>query len=252
MISELWHQLRARLPIAPSLILVFGVIAASFMLFWSLAEEILEGEGHEFDEWLFLVLRNPSDTSDPIGPGWFEYAVADITALGGYAILTLLLTAAATYLIAIKRWRHAAILIGAVLSGTALSSLLKLGIARPRPDLVEHMTHAMSSSFPSGHATLSATAYLTIGLILAEAHEKKRIRGLIMMFAVITTMLVGMSRVYLGVHWPSDVLAGWALGTSWALLWWVLLRWWLSPGDGPIRAFRSDRPQPEKDDATER
>ena len=102
-----------------------------------------------------------------------------------------------------------------------MSSLLKLGFDRPRPDLVEHLTHATSSSFPSGHATLSATAYLTLGLLMAQAHRRRRVKGLILLGAVAVTVLVGVSRVYLGVHWPTDVFAGWCLGAAWAALWWL-------------------------------
>ncbi|MAP95185.1 MAG: phosphoesterase [Ponticaulis sp.] len=221
--TEAFHLVRNRLPFGSGPLIGFGVMAAAFFAFWSIAEEILEGEGHSLDEDILLALREPGDPSQPIGPFWLEYSMTDITSLGGYTVLTLLLTASAVYLISMKRWRHAAIAVGAVLSGTLLSSLLKLGFSRPRPELVEHLTHAMSSSFPSGHATLSAIAYLTLGMIVAEAHERRRVKALIITGAVVTTLLVGMSRVFLGVHWPSDVLAGWALGTGWAMLWWLVL-----------------------------
>ena len=114
----------------------------------------------------------------------------------------------------------------AVASGTLLSEGLKLGFARPRPELAPHMVEVYSASFPSGHALLSAIAYLTLGAMLARASTKKRIKTLALMVAAMLTILVGLSRIYLGVHWPSDVLAGWALGAAWAALWW-LFAWWL-------------------------
>lgn len=223
MISDVLRNIRARIPFENSLLIGFGVMAAAFFAFWSIAEEILEGEGHEFDQAILMALRTPGDASDPIGPDWLQYAVGDLTALGGYTVLTLLIIASATYLLTFGRWRHALIVIGASVSGAVLMHFLKLGFARPRPELVDHLTHAMSFSFPSGHATVSAVVYLTGGLLMAEAHKQKRMRLLIISFAVIVTMLIGISRVYLGVHWPSDVIAGWALGTGWALLWWIIM-----------------------------
>lgn len=223
MISDTFQQIRARIPFENSLIIGFGLMAAAFFAFWSIAEEILEGEGHSFDEAMLMALRTPGNPSDPIGPDWLQYAVGDITALGGYTVLTLIIIASAAYLFTFGRWRHALIVIGASVSGAVLMHFLKLGFARPRPELVDHLTHAMSFSFPSGHATVSAVVYLTGGLLMAEAHSQRRMRVLIITCAVIVTMLIGMSRVYLGVHWPSDVIAGWALGTGWQLLWWIVL-----------------------------
>lgn len=239
MISDTWQSIRERIPFQSSLIIGFGLMAGAFVVFWSLAEEILEGESHAFDEMILLALRAPGDASDPIGPDWIQYAVGDVTALGGYTVLTMLIIASATYLFAFGRWRHALIVIGATVSGALLMHFLKLGFARPRPDMVDHLTHAMNFSFPSGHATVSAVVYLTLGLLMAEAHKQKRMRILIMTGAVITTMLIGMSRIYLGVHYPSDVFAGWALGTGWAMLWWLILRWMMhhktaDPEEDPI------------------
>jgi undecaprenyl-diphosphatase len=122
-----------------------------------------------------------------------------------------------------------------VVSGTVASTLLKLGFDRPRPDLVAHLAHAQSSSFPSGHAMLSAVTYLTLGVLLARVHKKRRTKIIVMTYAITLTLLIGSSRVYLGVHWPTDVLAGWALGAAWAGLWW-LLAWWLQRQGGIERA----------------
>lgn len=228
MITNLWARLRKHIPFERSLIIAFGLMAAAFFAFWSIAEEILEGEGHELDQTILLALRNPDDLADPIGPQWLELSFADITALGGYSVLTLMIVGSAIYLLTFGRWRHAALLVGSVISGSVLMHFLKLGFARPRPELVDHLTHAMSFSFPSGHATVSAVAYLTGGLIMAEAHKQRRMRILIMTGAVIITMLIGISRVYLGVHWPSDVIGGWALGTGWALLWWTVMHYYFN------------------------
>lgn len=207
-------------------VIAVGVAALGAFLFITIAETALEGDSHAFDQSLLLALREPGDIDNPIGPVWVEYAMADITALGGYAVLTLLVAGVFFYLLASGKRGTALLLVGAVISGAFMVSLLKLGFDRPRPDLVAHLSHAQSSSFPSGHATVSAIAYLTLGVILARAHERRRTKVIVMTYAVVLTLLIGMSRVYLGVHWPTDVLAGWSLGAGWAALWW-LLAWWL-------------------------
>ncbi len=203
-----------------------GVAALGVFAFAEIAGETFEGEARGFDEWVLLSLREPSDLSNPIGPAWLEHALADITALGGYIVLGMLVIGVAIYLIAAGRRGTALLVAGAVGSGTVLSETLKLGFARPRPDLVSHLADVQSASFPSGHAMISAITYLTLGVLLTRIHKQRRTKFLIMTYAITLTLLIGASRVYLGVHWPTDVLAGWALGAAWAALWW-LLAWWL-------------------------
>jgi undecaprenyl-diphosphatase len=206
--------------------IAMGVAALGALVFMLIADEAVEGDTHEFDQSILLALREPGDLDNPVGPYWVEMAFADITALGGYTVLTLLVVAVAGYLVAAGKRGSALLVVGAVASGTLLSNLLKMGFDRPRPDLVAHLAHAQSSSFPSGHAMLSAVTYLTLGVLLARVHEKRRTKIIVMTYAIVLTLLIGVSRVYLGVHWPTDVLAGWALGAAWAALWW-LLAWWL-------------------------
>ena len=112
--------------------------------------------------------------------------------------------------------------IAAVVGGTLLSTALKMGFERPRPDLVPHGTRIYTASFPSGHAMLSAVTYLTLGALLARVQKRRRVKALLLGLAILITLLVGMSRVYLGVHWPSDVLAGWCVGAAWAALCWFV------------------------------
>ena len=201
--------------------IALGVIALGVLGFALIADETFEGETRGFDESILLALREPGDASNPIGPVWFEHAVADITALGGYVVLTLLVVGVAVYLLAAGKRGTALLVVGAVGSGTLLSEGLKLGFARPRPDLVAHLAEVQSASFPSGHAMVSAIAYLTLGVILARAHQRRRTKILVMTYAITLTLLIGLSRIYLGVHWPTDVLAGWALGAAWSALWWL-------------------------------
>ncbi|KCZ51934.1 phosphatase PAP2 family protein [Henriciella sp. AS95] len=206
-------------------IVAFGIMVGGLLLFGAIAEDVLEGESHQVDETLLLALRQAGDTSDPIGPAWLQFAMGDMTSLGGYAVLTLIVVLSTLYLLLEHRIRTALLLVCSIISGTLLISLLKLGFDRPRPDLVDHLTHASSSSFPSGHAASSALVYLTLGLLLAQAESHKRLKVFLIASAIFISILVGCSRVYLGVHWPSDVVAGWGFGAAWAILWWLIARY---------------------------
>lgn len=199
----------------------FAIAAFGLLVFAGVADETSEGETHVFDETILLALRTPGNPDDPIGPGWFDLAMNDITSLGGFVVLTFIVLSVVIYLLMTGKWKNAVMIAGASISGMALSEGLKVGFGRPRPDLVPQLAEVHSLSFPSGHAMLSAVIYLTLGALLARFHKRKRERALIMLYAVLVTMMVGASRVYLGVHWPTDVIAGWALGAAWAALWWL-------------------------------
>ena len=199
-----------------------GALSLFAWAFLALADDVFEGETEDFDRAILLALRNPQDLADPVGPSWLEESARDITGLGGYAVLTLVTVAALSYLV-LTRKRHAALLLAAaVLGGTLLSTGLKLGFERPRPDLVPHAARVYTASFPSGHAMLSAVTYLTLGALLARVEEHRRVKALLVAVAILITLLVGSSRVYLGVHWPSDVIAGWCVGAAWASLCWFV------------------------------
>lgn len=213
---------RARQDIAPIAALL-GV-ALALLAFAEIADDVGEGDTRAFDERVLLSLRT-ADPADPIGPPWFEASVLDITALGGFAVLALIVLLACGYLGVLKKWGDAALLLVATLGGTAISEGLKMGFNRPRPDLVAHVVETTSMSFPSGHAMLSAVTYLTLGALLARTQERRSVRGYILGSAIVLTLLIGVSRVYLGVHWPTDVLAGWCLGAAWALLCWMMATW---------------------------
>jgi undecaprenyl-diphosphatase len=200
--------------------------------FIELADEVLEGETTTVDERLLLVLRAPDDTRDPLGPPWAEEIARDVTSLGGVGVLALLTGAAAGFLVLQRRRRLAAYLVAAVVSGTGVSTLLKVGFGRERPplDLVDPGQVVYTSSFPSGHSMLSAVVFLTLGALLASAQTNWRMRLYLIGLAIFLTVLVGVSRVYLGVHWPTDVLAGWMAGAAWALLCWALAEQWRRHG----------------------
>ena len=187
-------------------------------LFISLASEMMEGETLAFDRAVITALRRAPDYAVPIGPKWVNIAMVDLTALGGVTILTLVTALAALFLVIERRGRLALFLIFAAVTGSIGGTLLKAFFSRPRPDLVQHLVETNSMSFPSGHAMNSAIIYLTLGSLLARSMADRRTRAFIIGIAIMLTLTIGFSRVYLGVHWPSDVLAGWSIGGAWALL----------------------------------
>lgn len=200
------------------ILIAFLAIAAGALLFMKLGSEIMEGESFAIDRLLLEGLRTGADRGVPIGPRWLELAMLDITALGGVTVLTLLTTLTAGYLLASRKTGTALFLIAAIAGGAIVSSILKSGYARPRPELVQHLVEVHSTSFPSGHAMNSAITYLTVGVLLARAEKDGRVRIYLMSIAIFLTLAIGASRVYLGVHWPSDVAAGWCVGACWAAI----------------------------------
>jgi len=204
------------------LVFTISLLAFTFLLLTELVEH---GSTHAFDVKILLAFRNPADLSDPIGPGYVEELVRDITAIGGTAIITLTTIAAVGFLAFTKRKALALVVLVAVIGSAVLSFTLKQVIDRSRPDLVPHGVEVYNQSFPSGHATQAAGTYLTLGALLARSQKRRRVKIYIVSLAAAIVLLVGLSRIYLGVHWPTDVVAGWTVGSAWALLMWMLARW---------------------------
>ncbi len=190
--------------------------------FFYLADEVGEGSTAALDRRILLALRNPADLSDPIGPRWLEETMRDITGLGSVFTIVFFTVAVSSYLALTGKRRIAAFVAAAVGGGELVSTVLKLFYHRPRPDLVPHGMEVFTASFPSGHAMMSAIAYLTLATLLARVDPHRRVKALVLALGVFLTLCVGVSRIYLGVHWPSDVLAGWCVGAAWAALCWFV------------------------------
>jgi undecaprenyl-diphosphatase len=202
-----------------------ALVAALVAYFlFELTGEVLEGETRAFDEGVLLMLRDPIDPAMPRGPAWLTKMMVDITALGGVTVLTLLVTLVVVYLALRQKYRTALFVTASILGGWALSSAMKLGIARPRPEVVQHLVEVTDMSFPSGHAMLSAITYLTLGAMLSRLEERASLRYFFPLVAVVLTLIIGLSRIYLGVHYPTDVLGGWAAGMVWACGSWFVAR----------------------------
>ena len=219
-------------------LVVISLIMSGLWAFSELANEVMEGESHSFDRTILLALRSPEAHNDPIGPRWVEEMVRDFTAFGGVGVLTFILLAVIGFLLFQGKYRTILLLTASVLGGGALSFFLKLGFDRPRPELVSPMAYTISSSFPSGHALLAAATYLTLGALLARVHPNRVTKVYLMSLAILLTLIVGLSRIYLGVHWPTDVLAGWTMGSIWALVCWLVAYWMQRLGSMDREQFR--------------
>jgi undecaprenyl-diphosphatase len=198
-----------------------GVLAAA-SLFVTLADEITEGATFRLDEVLLKAFRDPANPSQTIGPRWLEDVVLDATALGSGFVLAIVVAVSAGFLFMEKQRRVATLMLITTCSGALLSIGLKLIFARPRPIIVPHLRHVSSMSFPSGHAMASAVVYLTLGVMFMKAVRSRQAKAFCMFVAISLTLLVGSTRVYLGVHYPTDVLGGWLAGMAWASFCWII------------------------------
>jgi undecaprenyl-diphosphatase len=197
--------------------------AATFALgFGLLAEEGFERSPAGLDRDLLLALRSSADLSDPLGPPWLEEAARDLSSLGSHSLIGLVVLASAVCLLFDGKGRAAFLVLAAVAGGVLLVTALKIGFARPRPDIVPPLGRVFTTSFPSSHAALSATVYLTVGALFARIATARPAKVYLVILAVFLTVVVGVSRVYLGLHYPTDVLAGWCMGASWAMLCWAI------------------------------
>ena len=207
------------------LLSALGAIVAGIGVFGLLAYEVKEGRTLAFDRHVLLAMRRPGDLA-PVGPPAAQIAARDITALGGSTFLWMLTALIAGSLALGRRGRMALFLLGSLGSGFIVSALLRDFFGRPRPELVPHLTIVTSSlSFPSGHSMMSAFTYLLLAALLAQAQKREILKAYFFLIAILLALLIGVTRIYLGVHWPTDVLAGWTAGVVWAIFAWMVARW---------------------------
>ena len=200
-------------------------IMLSLTVFAKTAAEMRKGDLQDFDDRVLRVLRSPDDPDVPIGPTWLIQAAIDVTALGGTTVLALFLTIVVGYLALESRYDAVVVVVVATAGGGLLGEALKWWFARARPQIVPHLVNVGSASFPSGHSMLALVTFLTIGALLARFVARRRTRTYCITVSLLLSLLVGLSRVYLGVHYPTDVLAGWSVGLAWALLCWLVARY---------------------------
>jgi undecaprenyl-diphosphatase len=219
---KLWQRLLARIPRRDrsEVMILAGAIAVLVLtlVFLMLASEVFNGDTRAFDERVLRALRTPENPALPIGPPWLINGALDMTALGDAAVLGLTVLAVVGYLFLHGLYRTGLFILAASVGGWVLQFSLKVVFDRARPDVVPHLREVMSTSFPSGHALTSAAVYLTLGALTMRLAKGRVAKFYCLAIAMLVTFLVGSSRVFLGVHHPTDVLAGWLIGLSWALL----------------------------------
>ena len=194
------HRLESRI------LIVFLISAALAFGLGKLASEVIEGDTFALDRVIIRSLRIATDPAVPIAPRWFTSAMIDVTALGSVTILTLVTLFAAGYLLALGKSRTAVFVGASVALGAGATTILKQFFSRVRPDIVPHLVPVDTASFPSGHAMNSALVYLTLAMLVARTEDDARLSVYLVVSAVVATLIVGFTRVYLGVHWPSDVV----------------------------------------------
>lgn len=196
------------------------VIALSIGIYLLIAgHDWLRTEGAQtFDEWVLRSLRRPDDQAEPIGPDWLHEAALDATALGSYLVLSLLTAGTALFLSLNRRHLQSLFTVAAVTGGYGVMFFLKHFVDRERPFVVPHLRDVTLPSFPSGHAMMSAVMYLTLAALASDGVSSPGIRTFWFLWAGSLAALTGTSRVFLGVHYPTDVLAGWIIGALWAMI----------------------------------
>lgn len=195
-------------------LLAGAFVAAMAFVFLKLGSEVLEGETQGFDQRVW-VLAQTLRSQYPL----LTLIMRDLTSLGSTAVMTLITAVTVVYLALVGSRRMAALVLSAMLSGSALVVVIKDLFARARPDLTLTDLVVSGMSFPSGHTSMSAIAFLTMGALIAATQRRTRERIYILSIAGLLTLLVGLSRIALGVHWATDVMGGWAFGAAWAVLW---------------------------------
>lgn len=198
------------------------ILTASLLVFAVTTALVYAGQTGAFDRLILLSMRDAADPSKALGPAWFQEAVAEFTTLGGYTVIITLTLIALLGLCLYRQFTTAGFIITSLVSGALVSSLLKEILARPRPDLVTHMDKVFTASFPSGHSMFGMLAWLTMATVLCRYHPDHTFRVFIILTALVMGALIGSSRIYLGVHWPTDVIAGWAAGIAWATSSWLI------------------------------
>jgi len=216
--------IRARFP-EKTILLSLLLVAGSIWAFVEVADLVVEGASQSFDERAMLALRESDKVDQPVGGPWLLPVARSVTDLGSIPFLSAVTVAVLGLLALQHRYAVCWLVLASVGGGMIVSTVLKHLFARPRPSLVPHLTEVASLSFPSGHSMLSAVTYLTLGALLARTTSHFRLKICILSLATLLSVAIGLSRIYLGVHYPTDVLAGWCAGLAWALICAVIAHW---------------------------
>ncbi|KQS57564.1 phosphoesterase [Brevundimonas sp. Leaf363] len=236
------HALRFARAEAPALI-ALGIALSAVTLFLNVADESGEAGGQSLDRAVLMAMRpNPAAPDQPWGPWWLHEAAADLTSLGGISVLTLFALAAVGFLLISRKWLSASLLVVGLAGGVMLSEGLKAVFERARPPAQYQIVETLNASFPSGHALLSTVFYLTLGVMLTSAFPQRRLKAYALVVAVTVAAVIGLTRIYLGAHWASDVIGGWCVGVAWAMTLWLIAH--------ALQRFQRSRAMPLRDEGT--
>ncbi|MFC5344259.1 phosphatase PAP2 family protein [Brevundimonas staleyi] len=197
-----------------------AIVTLGIMTFVEIADDMTEADGQAFDQ-MVLQWMQPI-AGQPRGPWWLQEAAGDITSLGGIAVLGLFAIVAIGMLLILRKRLSALLLVVGLAGGVALSEGLKAIFERERPPAVYQAVATLNASFPSGHALLSTVFYLSVAVMMTRAFPKKRLKAYVLGVGMVFALMVGLTRVYLGAHWASDVMAGWCVGAAWAMALWLV------------------------------
>lgn len=221
------------------------IVTLGVMTFIELADDMTEADGQAFDQAVLTWMQPVA--GQPRGPWWLHEAAADVTSLGGIAVLGLFAFATVGFLIIERKRLSALLLVLGLAGGVALSEGLKAMFERERPPAAYQAVETLNASFPSGHALLSAVFYLSVAVMLARAFPQRRLKIYVLVIGITLATMVGLTRVYLGAHWASDVLAGWCVGAAWAMVLW-LVAYAVARFQKTHRAALQDGPTPKAED----
>lgn len=221
-INKIREQIRKYYPSEVSFLFILLGMLLSLFLFIQIADAVHDKETYSIDNEILLMFRSSEDISKPLGPERFQYIVRDITSLGSSTLLTIISLIVVIYLGLKKETRSIIYVLSAAIGGGILVQILKILFARPRPEIAGQLVSEITMSFPSGHSAMSAVVYLSIAVLISRIESLYKTRVFIITTALAISFIVGISRIYLGVHYPTDVIAGWMIGLFWALLCWFV------------------------------
>lgn len=224
------------------------VAAVGVVSFVELADDMTEADGQAFDQQVLALLRPyADDPGRPWGPWWLKEAAADITSLGGISVLGLFTLIAIAFLLSQRKWLSSLLLALGLTGGVMLSEGLKAVFERERPPRALQAVETINASFPSGHALLATVFYLSVAVMLTRAFPRRRFKIFVLGVGMVMALLVGLTRIYLGAHWATDVFAGWAVGSAWAMFLW-LVAYGVARWQKRRRAPLQDEPSPTADE----
>ncbi|MFN7129041.1 MAG: phosphatase PAP2 family protein [Brevundimonas sp.] len=227
------------------------VAALGVMTFIEIADDMTEADGQAFDQQVLALLRPyADDPGRPWGPWWLKEAAADITSLGGISVLGLFALIVIVFLLSQRKWLSSLLLALGLVGGVMLSEGLKAVFERERPPQLMQAVETINASFPSGHALLATVFYLSVAVMLTRAFPRQRFKIFVLGVGMVMALLVGLTRIYLGAHWATDVFAGWAVGSAWAMVLWLVaygVARWQKRHQAPLQ----DEPSPIESETSE-